>query len=940
MKIIITLIIFFIGLVNSNAETVDDIAVCKHSYVLCFDDWDNNGVGKPGKGKLFGNGFFLDVTGGSVSTSKGKVNLSVVNEADDNHVTQYIANKYGADYPDDHYNSWRLRNAQDVIAMKVTAKSKLIFFLQGNNKSGKDARIPKISKNSDLSDPLNPAPDENHPTTDSGFRFEWTAPDDMTIYIGTYNGDTYFSYLIVEANEAPGTPSVKVGDQTYADGLWFREVTCKANKMDDFGTVVTYTTDGTAPTAASPLYTGPIKCYQEMTIKFQAFMDLGDGKAVEGAEAPGAGNDANVNFKFDAPTIEADGGNIKIVSPYEGQGAVNFYNIGEIDVEGNAFTLTEPATVTAYTKIMNGIYGSFKSKSSSKYVSVLEPIKEKKTVAEALGIINALENGKTTAEVYQVKGFLVGTPDFQRKADGTLYGNVNLDIADEKGGSVKLTVYQGKSYDNEAFTEETISLIEEGDEVVFQGKLQKYVKDGIVTPRFTNCFLISVKKGNTRIIQFADANVKALCVQQWDTNGDGELSEAEAAVVTDLESVFKDNQIITSFKELHYFSGLTSIGNNAFRGCSDLTSITIPNSVTSIGRSTFRGCSGLTSVNIPNSVTSIGEFAFEGCSGLTSVTIGNSVTSICDNTFRGCSGLTSITIGNSVTSIGNEAFFGCSSLTSVNIPNSVTSIGGSAFADCSSLTSITIPNSVTSIGNEAFYGCSSLSSVTIPNSVTSIGNSVFQGCNGLTSVTIGNSVTSIGSKAFDGCTKVKTLTIGKSVSNIGEHAFAGFDNLTDVTCYAVEVPKTDRTAFEYSYIEHVSLHVPKYSVGSYKESGPWKFFKEVLAIVDGDGMEKCATPTISYKDGKLKFSCTTEGVQYKYKLASIGFLDGKGEQDEMPGKYAIIVYATKEGMIDSDTATLEFTGTASFCKKGDMTGDGEVDVTDVVELIDMVLAGE
>ena len=383
MKKIFTLALALMGFASvSYAETIDDVAVCKHSYVLCFDDWDGNGTGKPGKGKLFGNGFFLDVTGGSVSTGKGKVNLSVLNEADDNHVTQYFVDKYGADYPDDHFNSWRLKNAQDVIAMKVTAQSKLIFFLQGNNKSGKDARIPKISKNADLSDPLNPAPDENHPTTDSGFRFEWTAPDDMTIYIGTYNGDTFFSYLIVEANEAPGTPSVKVGDQTYSDGLWFREVTCKANKMDDFATVVTYTTDGSAPTAASPLYTAPIKCYQEMTIKFQAFMDLGDGKAVEGAEAPGADNEANVNFKFDAPTIEADGGNIKIVSPYEGQGAVNFYQIGDNIYEDNTATLTEAATVTAYTKIENGNYGSFTSNPTTKdvYEGLLAPVTEKKTI--------------------------------------------------------------------------------------------------------------------------------------------------------------------------------------------------------------------------------------------------------------------------------------------------------------------------------------------------------------------------------------------------------------------------------------------------------------------------------------------------------------------------------------------------------------------------------
>ena len=403
MKKIFTLVFALLGVASiSNAATVDDLEVCKHSYVLCFDDWDNNGAAKPGKGSLFGNGFFLDVTGGSVSTGKGKVNLSVVNEADDNHVTQYFVDKYGADYPDDHYNSWRLKNAQDVIAMKVTAKSKLIFFLQGNNKSGKEARIPKISKSADLSDPLNEAPGEDHPTTDSGFRFEWTAPDDMTIYIGTYNGDTFFSYLIVEANEAPGTPTIKVGDQTFEGGLWFREVTCKANKMDDFPTVVTYTTDGSTPTAASTLYTAPIKVYQNQTLKFQAFMDLGDGKPIDEAVAPGADNEGIVNFQFDAPTIKAEGANVTIESPYEGKGAINFYNIGETDVEDSEVTLTESATVTAYTKIENGNYGSFISKSSSKDVYVLNPLKEKKTITVSG---NAVVDDEATANATDGKTY-------------------------------------------------------------------------------------------------------------------------------------------------------------------------------------------------------------------------------------------------------------------------------------------------------------------------------------------------------------------------------------------------------------------------------------------------------------------------------------------------------------------------------------------------------
>ena len=105
-------------------------------------------------------------------------------------------------------------------------------------------------------------------------------------------------------------------------------------------------------------------------------------------------------------------------------------------------------------------------------------------------------------------------------------------------------------------------------------------------------------------------------------------------------------------------------------------------SVTSIGQSAFKDCTGLTSVTIPNSVTSIESSAFYGSSGLTSVTIPNSVTSIGYAAFWVCSGLTSVTIGNSVKSIGGDAFYSCSGLTSVTIPNSVTSIGGDAFASC------------------------------------------------------------------------------------------------------------------------------------------------------------------------------------------------------------------------------------------------------------------
>ena len=179
-----------------------------------------------------------------------------------------------------------------------------------------------------------------------------------------------------------------------------------------------------------------------------------------------------------------------------------------------------------------------------------------------------------------------------------------------------------------------------------------------------------------------------------------------ASVVSNYYGAYSGNIIIpeTIIYDNTTYS-VTSIGEDAFYGCSGLTSAIIGNSVKSIGESAFDSCSGLTSVTIGNSVKSIGEGAFRYCSGLTSVTIPNSVTFIGEDA---CSGLTSVTIGNSVTSIGQEAFCGCSGLTSVTIPNAVISIGYGAFSDCSGLTSVTIGNSVTSIGEIAFYGCSGL----------------------------------------------------------------------------------------------------------------------------------------------------------------------------------------------------------------------------------------
>ena len=202
--------------------------------------------------------------------------------------------------------------------------------------------------------------------------------------------------------------------------------------------------------------------------------------------------------------------------------------------------------------------------------------------------------------------------------------------------------------------------------------------------------------------------------------------------------------------------------------------------VTGIGDSAFSGCSELTSVTIPEGVTGIGESAFSGCSSLMSVTLPEGVVSIGGSAFDGCSSLESLTFPESVTSIGAGVFRGCSSLASVTIPSSVTSISGSVFYGCSALTSLTIPASVTYIGIGAFYGCSSLTSVTLPEGLTIISWSTFEECSALTSVTIPEGVVSIGSGAFDGCSSLASVTIPTSVTDIGAYAFQNCGSLKDI----------------------------------------------------------------------------------------------------------------------------------------------------------------
>ena len=301
----------------------------------------------------------------------------------------------------------------------------------------------------------------------------------------------------------------------------------------------------------------------------------------------------------------------------------------------------------------------------------------------------------------------------------------------------------------------------------------------------------------------------------------------------------------SNLKEIVILDCVTSIGERAFSGCSNLnavyitdiaswcnirfdfrdanplryaknlylngdlvTDLVIPDSVTSIADCAFQNYSKLTSVIIPDSVTSIGDYSFSNCSNLTSITIPDSVTGIGNYAFYDCSSLASVIIGNGVTSIGGYAFFGCSSLASITIPDSVISIGWYVFYNCKSLESVTIPDSVTSIDSSAFYGCSNLNLVYITD-IASWCNTSFGGpyanplyyaknlyLNGelVTDLVIPDGVTSIGNYAFFGCSGLTSITIPDSVTSIGENAFEDCSSLTSITI-GDNVTSISRSAF-------------------------------------------------------------------------------------------------------------------------------------------------
>ncbi len=247
-----------------------------------------------------------------------------------------------------------------------------------------------------------------------------------------------------------------------------------------------------------------------------------------------------------------------------------------------------------------------------------------------------------------------------------------------------------------------------------------------------------------------------------------------------------------SYDEKEYH--VTSIGQDAFFGSSNLTSVTIPNSVTSIGSSAFSICTGLITLTIPNSVENIDFQAFYGCSGLISIVFSEGVTSIGNGALSNCTNLTSITIPGSVISIGEKAFERCNSLETVTIERGEKSIGSYCFQNCPKLTTLIIYGDINwgyrpfkdspNIKNLTFgckmvsstfsgeYGFNAIENVSLLDGVEIINEKAFFESKNLKNVSFSNSLKTIGTAAFAGCSSLKTAVLNEGLLSLGKEAFA------------------------------------------------------------------------------------------------------------------------------------------------------------------------
>ena len=443
--------------------------------------------------------------------------------------------------------------------------------------------------------------------------------------------------------------------------------------------------------------------------------------------------------------------------------------------------MTEKELKTATVSIL-GAYGCYTTDATSLQPAACQAEDATATSSPATKDITLLKNGDTSLKHYAL--LLPGQvfPSSGRMikisiGSGIYYYTSTADVTLTAGNCLNLKLQVDKTAVNAV----NVSSTGWDSEMTTGGKPEEDKDVKVVPSTAGNLTLPTLSGTDNKLMITGEINGTDLDTLKSNMGKFSELYiNATLSETTALPSYFAAAAGKRNLKVITLPKGMTSIGDNAFWGCTALTSVSLPEGMTSIESYAFSGCTALTSISLPEGLTKIEERAFAGCTALTSISLPEGLTSIEEQTFRNCAALTSISLPEKVTSIKVAAFNNCAALTSISLPEKLTSIGGGAFHGCAALTSISLPEGVTSIEERAFYGCAALTSISLPKGVTSIGNSTFESCTALTSISLPEKLTSIGNSAFENCTALTSISLPEELASIEVWAFQYCTALTKV----------------------------------------------------------------------------------------------------------------------------------------------------------------
>lgn len=298
------------------------------------------------------------------------------------------------------------------------------------------------------------------------------------------------------------------------------------------------------------------------------------------------------------------------------------------------------------------------------------------------------------------------------------------------------------------------------------------------------------------IIEFVDPMVKEICVDNWDLDGDGELSRREAEEVDNLGNNFMNNDSIHTFDELKYFTKLPIIVRSAFCMCDSLRSLTLPDQITAIDNYAFSQCKALSYIQFPKNLKSIGEYAFNQCESLEKLVFPDSVNYIGYSAFKECKNLRKISLNDSYTTLGHWCFTNCTNLEVVNLGNHIEEINQGAFFECNRLKKLIIPNTVKSLGMDVLHNCYDVEVIYVGDGVESVGDYAFFSDNKLELLSL-PSVKVLKSDKIFGDNDGKKQTIEKVVIRSGDAGIYAFErNFANVSekCRFI-VPKGTASTF-------------------------------------------------------------------------------------------------------------------------------------------------